>query len=241
MIEILILDDDNLCIDINKACVSRFAEKLKVAINTHCYNNVNSEITDLLRRVKIDIAVLDIDLENTYMNGFKIAEIVLKKNPLAIVIFVTSHSEYALDAFNIMAFGYLSKPVQPDKFEQIFRKALVQITGIGTIKNNHVIEVTSNRENCILKENSILYIMKFSQSVEITTKKETFIVYGTLKEIEGKLSSAFLKISASIIVNKSKIDKICGKTLVMLDGKELQIAIRKYKDVIREYREYLEY
>lgn len=58
---------------------------------------------------KIDIAFLDIDMP--VISGLEMAKKLQQIYPSTNIIFVTGFSEYALDAFNVYASGYLTKPV----------------------------------------------------------------------------------------------------------------------------------
>jgi two-component SAPR family response regulator len=61
----------------------------------------------------IDVAFLDISMGDT--NGLKLAEKMQSINERTNIIFVTGHSEYAVEAVNMHASGYLLKPVTKDK------------------------------------------------------------------------------------------------------------------------------
>jgi len=63
-----------------------------------------------------DIAFLDIELGTT--NGILLAKQLKDIQPNIHIIFVTSYSEYAVDAFAIHATGYLLKPVQKSHIER---------------------------------------------------------------------------------------------------------------------------
>ena len=139
MINILICDDSKLSLDINKAYVSDFLRKNKVKAECYTFQEINDQLKKLYQTMPIDIALLDIDFQRGE-EGIELARNILKNSPLAIIIFVTSHEEYALDAYNLAAFGYITKPIEEKKFEKLFARALLQLRGINSIKNNHNIE-----------------------------------------------------------------------------------------------------
>ena len=63
-----------------------------------------------------DIAFLDIEL-GTY-NGIWLAKQLKDLQPKLSIIFVTSYSEYAVEAFSIHATGYLLKPIQMEHIQR---------------------------------------------------------------------------------------------------------------------------
>ena len=66
--------------------------------------------------VNIDIAFLDIEMPG--MNGIQLAKMLKKVNPRINIIFVTAYDNYALEAYQIHASGYLSKPVKSEKIKE---------------------------------------------------------------------------------------------------------------------------
>ncbi len=62
---------------------------------------------------RIDVAFLDIEL--TGESGLSLGKELSKQNPRINIIFLTGHSEYALDALGMHSSGYLMKPLTPRK------------------------------------------------------------------------------------------------------------------------------
>lgn len=71
-----------------------------------------ADALDAARQQQMDIAFLDIEMGN--MNGLQMAIELKKLNPDIHIIFVTGFSQYAVDAFQIHASGYLLKPVKTE-------------------------------------------------------------------------------------------------------------------------------
>ncbi len=64
------------------------------------------------RRVRIDAAFLDIDMPE--MSGLLLAKGLKDIYGKTNIVFVTGYSEYALDAFDMAASGYILKPAEPE-------------------------------------------------------------------------------------------------------------------------------
>ncbi len=235
MINILICDDSKLSLDINKAYVSNFVQKSKVKAECYTFQQIDDRLSQLYHSISIDIAVLDIDFQKGE-EGIELARNLMKSNPLVIIIFVTSHEEYALDAFNLTAFGYITKPIEEKKFEKLFTKALLQLRGIHAVKNNNSIEFVANGKKQMIKENSILYVEKSGHIVEIVTEKQNFSVYDSLKNIEEKFSTLFLRVNKGTLVNRNYIAEITNQTITIVTGKVFDIPARKVKEVHEAYK-----
>ncbi len=68
------------------------------------------EALDFAKHTPIDIAFLDLEMRT--MHGLILAKKLKDIYGLTNIIFVTGYSEYAMDAFQLRASGYIMKPVQ---------------------------------------------------------------------------------------------------------------------------------
>ena len=106
----LAVDDENL--QLNK-----LVDAIKEASPGSEIISFNNPVIALesIKNLKIDVAFLDIEMAG--MNGVELAKKLKSINPLINIIFVTGYTEYALDAYNIHASGYLTKPVNAEKIK----------------------------------------------------------------------------------------------------------------------------
>ena len=74
----------------------------------------------------IDLLFLDIELNATGPDGMALARQIREGNPAVqpVIIFVTGYERYVFDAFDVGAFQYLLKPVDEEKFAQVFARAV---------------------------------------------------------------------------------------------------------------------
>ncbi|WP_163004419.1 LytR/AlgR family response regulator transcription factor, partial [Pseudomonas viridiflava] len=57
------------------------------------------------------------------MDGLQVAARLCEREAPPAVVFCTAHDEFALDAFQVSAVGYLVKPVRPEHLIEAMRKA----------------------------------------------------------------------------------------------------------------------
>ena len=101
---LLLVDDEKLALEaLNKAVLGVLPEG-----NVHSFQKARLAL-ECAEENKIDIAFLDIDMP--VISGLEMANKLQQINSNTNIIFVTGFSEYALDAFNVYASGYLTKPV----------------------------------------------------------------------------------------------------------------------------------
>ena len=75
---------------------------------------------EMIRRSRPDIVFLDVQMPE--YDGFDVLELLGADQPPA-VVFVTSHDEYALRAFEAGALDYLMKPFTKTRFERVLSRA----------------------------------------------------------------------------------------------------------------------
>ena len=76
------------------------------------------EALKLINDNKFDVAFIDIEMPG--INGINFAKKVIEKNKNTNIIFVTGFTEYALDALNLYASAYITKPVNKEKIKSAF-------------------------------------------------------------------------------------------------------------------------
>jgi len=232
MINILICDDEAESVKHNQRRVEEFF--LKTNANYHILPCTNmSKLHETIEENKIDIAILDIDL-TPQINGIELAKKLSTLYQNCIVIFITNHSEFAMDAFKVSAFGYLKKPVKESEFTKLFEKVVYQLNGIKTTQKQCSFEIISNRCAYQLKENEVFYIEKIGQKLEIKTRTETYIVYESLKLIQNRLSKNFIKISSGLLVNRNNIEQVSSQSIILKNKREIPISRKLYRQIKAE-------
>jgi len=127
-VRILIVDDE-------RPARERLADQLREIQRCEIAGEAASgrEALTLCERLRPDVALLDIRMPG--MDGIETARHMSRlANPPA-VIFTTAYDEYAIEAFEAEAVGYLLKPIRRGKLEQALERAARlsggQIAGIA--------------------------------------------------------------------------------------------------------------
>ncbi|MGX8704203.1 MAG: response regulator [bacterium] len=72
----------------------------------------SSEAVEYARANRVALAFLDIELSN--ISGLELCRTLLAINPRTNIVYLTAYSEYALDAWNTGASGFMLKPITPE-------------------------------------------------------------------------------------------------------------------------------
>lgn len=172
----------------------------------------------ITRQGKPKITFLDIEMPG--ITGLELAGLI---NAHTAIVFITSHTEHALEAFDKDAYDFLVKPISYSRFLQ----AVVKVQ--GRIENNIISKaseddyfyIRGNRQGELIKIcfSEILYLESLQNYVKLYTIKQTHITYLTLKEFEFKLNrNNFLKVHKSYVVNLDRITGLLNNELMMGNG-----------------------
>lgn len=174
------------------------------------------ELMKLYESVHPDIVFLDVEMPGK--SGVECAKTIADINPKTYIIFVTAHSEYMTEAFELYAFDYLVKPFKVERIHQTMER-IKSAGSDGEAKVMHqIIRHEKGLEKLIVKnkdgislvdKNDIILIQREDRSTVIYTDRESFTTSESLGELEAKLGNTqFLRSHKSYIVNLSMIDKL---------------------------------
>lgn len=167
----------------------------------------------LKENADIDLILLDVEMPD--FSGLDLLKI-LKDPPQ--IIFTTSKNEYAVDAFELQATDFLTKPIQAPRFLQAIERAKQLVESRFSAANDlEQIFIRVDGRYIKLDLNEILYVETLGDYVTFVTENgEKLIVHSTLKNIDEKMKSdKFIKVHRSFIVNITKIVDIEEYNLVI--------------------------
>lgn len=227
-----VCDDEKLQVKVNGLYIKEIALRNHWDIAMVPFNTGRA-VLEFLASKKMDVLFLDIDLGNE--SGIGIAERIAVKYPELVVIFVTGHREFANDAFDVDAMGYIVKPVDEKKMERVLKKTLSHVEAIRSKKPSETIVITVENLKKKIFQNDILYIERQQAKSIITLKGKEYGVYETITSLAERLTDDFLRISQSYIINKSFIVGIEGNNILLKNGMDIPIGRTYRKDVLEAY------
>ena len=160
MIKVLVCDDDKMITDKVQSLLDDIQELYSFELDIQIYNDGQSAMD---KKEIYDIAIVDIEMPD--VDGLALSEELKRHNPDAIVLILTSFSDYLDSAMRIQVFRYLSKPIDEERFTKNF------IEAVGYYKQiSKQIIVESGDEVLTIKTKDILYIENLKHGSVIATK-----------------------------------------------------------------------
>ncbi|MBW7914658.1 MAG: response regulator transcription factor [Taibaiella sp.] len=170
------------------------------------------------------------------------------------IIFVTAHSEHALQAIKAGALDYLLKPISIEELQSAIEKARKRISEkntetnirqlieiLDTKKNHyHKIAVPSYKGQTFIAPADIVSMEAEGRYTRIRLLNAAPIVSSSnLKEYEDMLSpEQFMRVHHAYIINMEHVhyyNKEDGGTIIMTDGSEIILSKRKKKDFLDRF------
>ena len=184
----------------------------------------------------IDLLFLDIELNAAGLDGMALARQVREGNSAAqpVIIFVTGYERYVFDAFDVGAFQYLLKPVDEEKFAQVFTRAVAQI-GVKREKMSRTLTLQSAGVSRTVPLDSIYYIESSNHKVMLRLKDGEFSCYAKIRDLEAELGDQFCRVHKGYLVNLAYVEGYSKTELTLTNGEKLLISKYKYPDFVKAY------
>lgn len=183
-----------------------------------------------------DVVFLDIQMEG--MNGIDTARALREQNEETVLIFITGIKEYVFDAFDVAAFHYLLKPIEENKFMEVFDRAVKEAEKRKE-KGQKQLFIKTRQRNITLEQKNILYIENRGRKAEIHTVDETIEIYAAMIELEKQLGGEFYRCHRGYLVNMAYITEYSNDSIRLSDGESIYLAKEKYNEFVKEYMRYL--
>lgn len=224
-------DDEVYQIKVNHLFLKEIASKNGYEFDCHGFSS-GKQLRNYLMSHPLDLLFLDIDLGEE--SGIEAAAWVAQNYPDTRIVFITGHREFAEEAFEVEALGYLVKPYDIKKMENVLKKAMSHLEK-KTAKEPEEIIITDENIKKKLNLREILYVERQHAKSIITTREREYQVYETMTSLCERLGDSFLRINQGEIVNRNMIKEIKGNTMYLKNGREMSIGRTYRKEVMEKY------
>jgi DNA-binding LytR/AlgR family response regulator len=191
-----------------------------------------TEALRLLRDEPVDAVFVDIAMPG--LTGLELAEVLARFKEPPRVVFVTAHSEHAVDAFDLQAVDYVLKPVREERLREAVRR--VSDTG-SAAPDDDTIPVELGGVTRFVSRSEVRYVEAQGDYTRLHTASGSHLVRLPLSSLEERWGEAgFLRIHRSLLVALAHVEEVrvdAGRCSVVVGGTELQVS-RRHTPVLRE-------
>lgn len=221
MIRVALCDDDPHFLRHLRQTVDQWLTERQIISSCAEYLSAKA-LWDSIEMTDFDLFFLDIEMPE--MGGMRLAKQIRDILPDSVIIFLTSHDEFAPDGYRVQALRYLSKQTWKKYLNEALSAAMVQLekqeTGSLAVSHYGNIQRIPYRD--------ILYIRHISRYCQIVTKAGKTIQdeRGIRKLFEIIGDGRFIFIDRGAFINLDHIQKIENGEAIMTNGDSLPISRR---------------
>ena len=148
-----------------------------------------------------DAVLLDIHMPGA--DGMALARLAASLPRPPAVVFVTAHASHAVQAFELDAVDYLTKPVRLERLQQALQKVerLVQSRQAQKPEKTEEVLLIQDRgrtERVPLSE--VLYFKAELKYITVRTARRSYILDGSLSELEERYAGRFMRIHRNALI-----------------------------------------
>ncbi|MBK7000873.1 MAG: response regulator transcription factor [Rhodoferax sp.] len=159
-----------------------------------------------LQEHAVDVALVDIHMPGA--DGLTLAQSLRTLVTPPLLIFVTAHTEHALQAFELEAVDYLTKPVRLERLQQSLQKAerlshYPRDLAPDFPQEMLVIQERGRTERLPLAQ--VLYFKAELKYITVRTASRSYILDGSLNELEEKYRADFMRIHRNALIARHAV------------------------------------
>ncbi len=226
-----VIIDDN---DVWRETIASFVKMNDILELVGMYSSAAEAYSKIIE-LKPDLIFSDIDMPD--INAIEFFK-KIQRHPL--LIFVTSHPDYALGSYDTNAIDFLVKPFAPERFFKAVEKARIILKILDAGKKGKGVEKVEDNFFFIRANNSfqkinydeILYIKSMENFVQIKTKLDTHTTLVSLKNMILQLPKPMFKqVHRGYVVNINEVSSI-DKDQILLGTNAVPIGDNYKEDLL---------
>ena len=220
MLKIAVCDDEQLYLDKTRAMLEQYAAEHDTEITAFPFVNPSALLDCIEAGERHDIYLLDIYMPG--VSGMSVATDLRSKGVRSPIIFLTSSTEHAVEAFGVDATHYLLKPYTQQNFFAAMDKAMQSISSHA--EESIVLKIGGEYQN--VSVDRILYCESADNYQRLWMKDGSeLLVRMTASELYDMLHGfgCFHRCGRAYILNLNHVTKVTASSAVLKTGAELPL------------------
>lgn len=234
MLHIAVCDDDMSAVQSHRLIAEDCLRQCGSAGEIVTYTDSDNLLYDITEdKFFFDLILLDIEMPGS--SGMELAEKIKPCLPDVKIIFITSHIEYAIDAFELSIFRYVPKEDTGKRLPA----AIVDAVKLIALQDGRTYTIRTNSRLEKIPYKEIYYIERDGKNASITTADGISRVRKSLQQVYAELDAEeFIYIDRGCIANMIHIMQVKEGMVVLKNGVSLPVSrshLREVKEQINTY------
>ena len=206
----------------------------KSEVSCYLYSDGSELIRSFENGFNLDAVFLDIEMKD--LDGMTAAKKIREYSKDIPVIFLTSHTELAMDGYEVDAFRFLGKPLNEVKL----RETLTDLE--KKLKVDEKIVLHKDGEEIIYPVSNLIYVEASNNSVRFCFRGDNVelrMKFADAIRLVDDVSSDFIKIHRSYYINLSHVKKLSATDVILDNNEVLPVARSASADAKKRLLEFI--
>lgn len=231
--KIAIVEDQKIEQEKLRSYIENYCRQEHLTVDITCFNDGIDITSDYQKQ--FEVIYLDVEME--IMDGMTTAHKIRQLDKDVLIVFVTNHSQVAIQGYSVEAIDFLLKPLSPFVFEEHFKKILRKLPQAE--EEVQYLYIKNKATTVKMAQKDIYYIESQGHQLHIHSQDGLVTTNNALKNIEPLLDAkTFFRSNSGYIVNLAHVEKIDGN-LVYVKGDALPISRPRKKDFMTALTNYI--
>lgn len=230
MIRIAVCDDEQRFVEQICTIIKSREKELPLPVQVSAYTSSGQLLYDVEEGGHFDLLLLDIEMPEN--DGMGLAAAIRRLLPLSLIVFITSHTQYAVKAYELSVFRYIPK----SELEVCLPLALWDACRLLEQNSAETYVIESPRKIRKIAVDDIYYLYKAQKYAVLVLGEEEVSVRKPLEQVLKELcgpekTGRFLMAERGYIVNLFHVDRMEENRLYLDNGKEIPVSRRNERAV----------